>query len=60
MYKRQVYSGYIGFFDGKAINLEPLSDKERNKRLLNIIGSKEALIELIKKANKNEDFQWAA
>ena len=57
---RNVYNGYIGFFDGKAINLEPLSDKERNKRLLNIIGSKEALIELIREANNNEDFQWAA
>ena len=57
---RNVYSGYIGFFDGNAINLEPLSDKERNKRLLDIIGSKEALIGLIKEANNNKDFQWAA
>jgi|TARA_B110000014_G_C20117446_1_gene590639 alkyl sulfatase BDS1-like metallo-beta-lactamase superfamily hydrolase len=57
---RNVYSGYIGFFDGKAVNLEPLSSKQRNKRLLDIIGSKETLIELIKQANDDGDFQWAA
>ena len=50
----------MGYFDGKAINREPRYDKERNKRLLDIIGSKEALIELIKEANNNKDFQWAA
>jgi alkyl sulfatase BDS1-like metallo-beta-lactamase superfamily hydrolase len=57
---RNVYNGYIGFFDGKAVNLEPLSAKQRNKRLLNVIGSKEALIQLIKEANDEGDFQWAA
>jgi alkyl sulfatase BDS1-like metallo-beta-lactamase superfamily hydrolase len=57
---RNVYNGYLGFFDGKAVNLEPLSTKERSKKLFKIIGSKANLISLIDEAFKNEEFQWAA
>ena len=42
---RNVYNGYLGFFDGKAVNLEPLSTKDRSKKLFKIIGSKSNLIE---------------
>ena len=57
---RNVYNGYLGFFDGKAVNLEPLSTKKRSKKLLEIIGSKANLISLIDEAIQNGEFQWAA
>ena len=57
---RNVYNGYLGFFDGNAVNLEPLSKKERSKKLLGIIGSKDNLIGLINDAMSNQEFQWAA
>jgi len=57
---RNVYNGYLGFFDGKAVNLEPLSTKERSKKLFKIIGSKANLISLISEAIENGEFQWAA
>ena len=57
---RNVYNGYLGFFDGKAVNLEPLSTKDRSKKLFNIIGSKSNLISLINKAIKDDELQWAA
>ncbi|HIF30004.1 MAG TPA: MBL fold metallo-hydrolase [Candidatus Marinimicrobia bacterium] len=57
---RNVYNGYLGFFDGKAVNLEPLSTKERSKKLFKIIGSRANLISLISEAIKNGEFQWAA
>ena len=40
--------------------MEPLSTKERSKKLFKIIGSKANLISLIDEAFKNEEFQWAA
>jgi len=47
---RNVYNGYLGFFDGRAVNLEPLSSKERSKRILKLIGNREL----------EKDYQWAA
>ena len=57
---RNVYNGYLGFFDGKAVNLEPLSNKKRAKHIIDLIGSKELLIENISNEIENENFQWAA
>ena len=57
---RNVYNGYLGFFDGKAVNLEPLSAKKRAKHIFELIGTKEKLIAEINKANSSQNYQWAA
>jgi len=57
---RNVYNGYLGFFDGRAVNLEPLSKKKRARHIFKLIGSKERLIEEIYKANNSSNYQWAA
>jgi len=57
---RNVYNGYLGFFDGRAVNLEPLSDKIRAKHIFELIGSKEKLIQEINNANAAYNYQWAA
>ena len=57
---RNVYNGYLGFFDGRAVNLEPLSKKKRARHIFELIGSKEQLIEQINKANNSSNYQWAA
>ena len=57
---RNVYNGYLGFFDGKAVNLEPLSAKNRAKHIFELIGTKEKLIAEINKANISQNYQWAA
>ncbi len=57
---RNVYNGYLGFFDGKAVNLEPLSAKNRAKHIFELIGTKEKLIAEINKANSSQNYQWAA
>ena len=57
---RNVYNGYLGFFDGKAVNLEPLSNKERAKNVVGLIGSKNQLISVIRKEIENQNYQWAA
>ena len=51
---RNVYNGYLGFFDGRAVNLEPLSDKKRSKYIFELIGSKEKLIEEIDEDGSGE------
>ena len=57
---RNVYNGYLGFFDGKAVNLEPLSNKERAKNVIGLIGSKNQLISVIREEIENQNYQWAA
>ena len=57
---RNVYNGYLGFFDGKAVNLEPLSAQKRAKHIFELIGTKEKLITEINKANSAQNYQWAA
>ena len=57
---RNVYNGYLGFFDGKAVNLEPLSAKQRAKFMFELIGSKEQLVDEINKAINLKNYQWAA
>ena len=57
---RNVYNGYLGFFDGKAVNLEPLSAQKRAKHIFELIGTKEKLITEINKANSTQNYQWAA
>ena len=57
---RNVYNGYLGFFDGRAVNLEPLSDKIRAQYIYELIGSKDRLIDEINKANDSAKYQWAA
>ena len=56
---RNVYNGYLGFFDGRAVNLEPLSDKKRATYIFELIGSREQLIKEINKANNSSNYQWA-
>ena len=57
---RNVYNGYLGFFDGRAVNLEPLSNKKRATYIFELIGSREQLIEEINNANSSSNYQWAA
>lgn len=57
---RSVYNGYLGFFDGRAVNLEPLSKKKRATHIFELIGSKQQLIEEVIKANNSSNYQWAA
>ena len=57
---RNVYNGYLGFFDGKAVNLEPLSHFERSQNLIELLGGKEQLILQIDRAMEENNYQWAA
>ena len=57
---RAIFGGYLGWFDGNATNLFPLSDGEEAKRVTKIAGGQDALGNLVVSAMNIQDYQWAA
>jgi len=57
---RSIFNGYLGWFDGNASNLFPLSDAQEAKRLANALGGVEGLVALIDEAVQKGDYQWAS
>ena len=57
---RAIFSGYLGWFDGNATNLFPLSDKQEAQRIVKMLDGQDALSDLITGAINEQDYQWAA
>lgn len=55
---RSIYNGYVGWFDGDATKLLPVSQKEYNQTLLELIGE-EKLILKIKECMTQQQYQLA-
>ena len=57
---RAIYTYYLGWFDGNATNLFPLSGKDRAARVLELAGGQAIVLAKTREALANKDFQWAA
>ncbi len=57
---RAIYTYYLGWFDGNATNLFPLSGASRATRLTELAGGEEAVLAKARDALAKSDFQWAA
>jgi alkyl sulfatase BDS1-like metallo-beta-lactamase superfamily hydrolase len=57
---RRVFEGYLGWFEGDAIDLSPTPLLKKTKRLVHLIGGRERVLETAKEAYLEKDFQWAA
>lgn len=57
---RGIYADYVGWFDGNATNIFPLSPVERAARMLDLFGGAGALLARARAALDASDFQWAA
>ncbi|MFP6732498.1 MAG: alkyl sulfatase dimerization domain-containing protein [Rhodospirillales bacterium] len=57
---RSLYTGYIGWFQGDAAELDPLPWKERAEGYVRVMGGRNAILDEARKAIENGDFQWAA
>jgi alkyl sulfatase BDS1-like metallo-beta-lactamase superfamily hydrolase len=57
---RRVFEGYLGWFEGDAIELAPTPLPEKTRRLVDMMGGREKILEGSKKAYVNKDYQWAA
>lgn len=55
---KSIYNGYVGWFDGDATKLLPVSQKEYNQTLLELIGE-EKLILKIKECMTQQQYQLA-
>ncbi|MDP7100208.1 MAG: alkyl sulfatase dimerization domain-containing protein [Rhodospirillales bacterium] len=56
---RSVYAGYIGWFQGDAVELDPHPWKERAERYVTAMGGREAVLAQAQEAFDAEDYRWA-
>jgi len=57
---RGIFNVYLGFFDGNATSLNPLFPHDRAKRIIDLVGDRQKLINAAQQAILHEDCQWAA
>jgi alkyl sulfatase BDS1-like metallo-beta-lactamase superfamily hydrolase len=57
---RTIYSYYLGWFDGNATNLFPLSNDDRAERMVELVGGIAPLLAVGAAALEDEDYKWAA
>jgi alkyl sulfatase BDS1-like metallo-beta-lactamase superfamily hydrolase len=57
---RAIYTYYLGWFDGNATNLFPLSNVDRGQRLVPLLGGEAAVLAKAREAIVGKEFQWAA
>ncbi len=57
---RSIFSGMLGWFDGNATHLFPLSPKARAEKIATLAGGRDALVQKLRDAQKAGDHQWAA
>jgi alkyl sulfatase BDS1-like metallo-beta-lactamase superfamily hydrolase len=57
---RAIYTYYLGWFDGNAANLFPLSDGERAGRIVRLAGGTDRLMVEGREALGRGEAQWAA
>jgi alkyl sulfatase BDS1-like metallo-beta-lactamase superfamily hydrolase len=57
---RTIYSYFLGWFDGNATNLFPISGTERAERIVRLAGGVDRLVREGSEAFEDEDYQWTA
>jgi alkyl sulfatase BDS1-like metallo-beta-lactamase superfamily hydrolase len=57
---RQIYFGYLGWFEGDPTFLDPLPRIERSKRYVEMMGGRDAVFSAAKKALDQGEHQWSA
>ena len=57
---RETYFGYLGWFDGDPVNLNPTPPKLAAERMTKLIRSRQDVVKAARKALAGGEFQWAA
>ena len=57
---RQIYNGYLGWFDGDPVSLDPTPRRATAHRLIALMGGSDAVLEEAQAAYAAADYQWAA
>ena len=56
---KNVFSGYLGWFDGNPSSLKPLPKREEATNIINLAGGWERLFQEAEQSYLNEEFQWS-
>ncbi len=56
---KSIFSGYLGWFDGKSSTLLPLPVKEKAEKMAALAGGEKQLLENALAAIDNKEYQWA-
>ncbi|MBB2496755.1 alkyl/aryl-sulfatase [Aquipseudomonas ullengensis] len=57
---RQIYQGYLGWFQGDPVALDPIAPQEKAKRLIEMMGGHDKVLLAAGEAYLKGDYQWAA
>lgn len=57
---RSYYTGYISWFSGDAVELQPTPAIERARRMIDLMGGRRKVLEAAERAFTNDDPQWSA
>ena len=57
---RQIYNGYLGWFAGDPVDLNPLPAPEASKRYIALMGGRDTVLIHSEKALQAKEYQWAA
>ncbi len=57
---RQIYAGYLGWFAGDPVDLDPTPPVEKARRTVGLMGGRNKVLAAAKKAYEDGDNQWAA
>ena len=57
---RQIYNGYLGWFQGDPVALDPTPPRQQAERLIALAGGREKLLLEAGNAYLKGDYQWAA
>ena len=57
---RQIYTGYLGWFEADPTFLDPLPRAERSKRYVELMGGRDAVVAAARKAFESGEHQWCA
>ncbi len=56
---RAIYDAELGWFDGEAEDLYPISQEDESEKMINLIGGSAKVLKSIEQAQVNGDHKWA-
>ena len=57
---RQIYVGYLGWFEGDPVDLDPIPEKDKAQRLIALMGGRDRVFDVAAQSAAAGDAQWAA
>ena len=57
---RQIYTGYLGWFEGDPTDLDPVERVEASRRYVHLMGGRDKVLSAARTAYDKGDNQWAA